>query len=296
MSSTSKLTVDNVILSQSLVVPMLESNPGDGVTGELVFSEDRVKFNFEGKWYHIRDNAKIDGSSPAKALAKSTDLLEVLPSAATGWYWLLVGGTPRQVWIDCDYDGGGWVLVASHPRDVSIPTNLTYAQAAESTLSYGSSTPGTGDPKSYSYWMGLDAWNAIVSQNSAGRNVVEYVAGSQVALGSTGSHNKRARWKWDGWNSAYSWNNANSAVLELGAQLPGLWTYHISNGYNFSTFDKDQDVNGGSCPSYYNNAPWWYGSCWSGNGWGGNGAGYTNSWYWTGSGGDNYAYGALYIK
>lgn len=297
MSSTSKLTVDNVNLSQSLVIPLLEVTPADGVDGELVFDQDRVKFFSNGAWYHIRDTSKIDGSSPAKALQRSTDLLTAVPDAVTGWYWLIINQTPRKVWIDCDYDGGGWVLVASHPIGVSIPNNLTYAQAAESTLSYGSSTVGSGDPKTYSYWMGLDAWTAIASANNAGRNVVEYVAGSQVALGDTGSHSKRARWKWDGWNSGYSWNNANSLSRELGGNDPGLWTYHIANGYNFSTFDNDQDVNGGNCPTYYNNAPWWYGSCWSGSAWGGNGGpSYQNAWYWTGSGGDYYNYGALYVK
>lgn len=296
MASTSKLTVNNVDLSQSLVLPILETTPSDGQTGELVFDQDRVKFNADGKWYHVKDSAKIDGSTPAKALARSTDLLQVSPTAVTGWYWLLIAQTPRKVWIDCEYDGGGWVLVASHPFNVSIPNNLTYDQAAQSTLSFGSTTVGSGDPKSYAYWMGLDAWTSIASANNAGRNVVEYVAASQVSLGATNDHTKRARWKWDGWNSGYSWNNANTFSLELGSNNPGLWSYHIANGYNFSTFDNDQDVNSGSCPSYYNNAPWWYGSCWSGSAWGGNGTGYQNAWFWESSSNDYHNYGALYVK
>lgn len=297
MASTSKLTVNNVNLSQSLVIPILESTPADGQTGELVFDQDRVKFNYDGKWYHVKDSAKIDGTTPAKALARSTDLLVANPNAVTGWYWLNIAQTPRKVWIDCDYDGGGWVLVVSHPRDVNLPNNLTYAQAAESTLSFGSTTVGSGDPKSYSYWMGLDAWTSIASANNAGRNVVEYVSATQVTLGDTGNHTKRARWKWDGWNSGYSWSNPNSFSRELGDSDPGLWTYHIANGYNFTTFDNDQDVYGSNCANNYNGAPWWYGACWSGSAWGGNGSGsHASAWFWTGSGSDNHNYGALYVK
>ena len=82
MASTSKLTVDNVVLSQSLVVPILDSTPADGVDGELVFDQDRVKFFSNGAWYHIRDSSKIDGSSPAKALARSMANTKQVKAAA----------------------------------------------------------------------------------------------------------------------------------------------------------------------------------------------------------------------
>lgn len=148
-----------------------------------------------------------------------------------------MAGIPRRVWIDSDYDGGGWVLVASHPRDISLPS-LTYAQAAQATSSFHSAPPSDDDdPKTYAYWMGLEAWTEITAENNAGNNVVSYVSSTQVALGATSDHTKRARWKWDGWNIGYSWNNPNSILLELGYANPGLYSYHAVGGYQFSTID-----------------------------------------------------------
>jgi hypothetical protein len=293
--SSSKLTVDNINISKSLILPIYEADPGDGKSGDLVFSGGQLKFNYEGEWLGIKETAKLDGSSPSKAVLKSTDIKLANPSATTGWYWITVNGTPTQYWIDMDYDGGGWVLVGSHPVNVSIPA-LTYTQAAEGFGGYASSTYGTGDPKSYSMWVGLNGWNAIATANAAGRNIVYYTANSQVSLGSTGSHARRSRWKWNGWNSAYSWNNPNSLVNEVGGTTPGFWSYHIASNFNFTTYDRDQDTNSGNCATYYNNAPWWYGACWDGSFWGGNGSGYANAAFWTSSGGDYYNYGAIYVK
>ena len=53
MASTSKLTVDNVVLSQSLVVPILDSTPADGVDGELVFD-----FSGDGEYLDIFETMK----------------------------------------------------------------------------------------------------------------------------------------------------------------------------------------------------------------------------------------------
>jgi len=53
---------------------------------------------------------------------------------------------------------------------------------------------------------------------------------------------------------------------------------------------------GNTCPGNYGGAPWWYGSCWSGSYFGGGSSGsYQNGPYWTSSGGDYYAYGAIYL-
>jgi hypothetical protein len=257
---------------------------------------DKIAELYDGTEWVSVGQSKLDGTTADKAVEKSTDILAANPSATTGWYWIKTSGVARQYWVDTTYDGGGWVLVGSHPINVSIPA-LTYAQAAESFGGIGSSTYGTGDPKTYSAWVGLNGWNAIATANNAGRNIVYYTAGSQVALGQTGSHARRSRWKWNGWNSLYSWNNANSLVNEVGGTTPGFWSYHIVNNYNFTTIDRDQDVYSSNCASLYGNSPWWYGACWDGNFWGGNGSsGHANAAYWTGSGGDYYNYGGIYVK
>jgi hypothetical protein len=297
-TNSSKLTAANVNMSSGLVLPVYNMDPGDGNDAEIIYSNGQLKYysSDDKAWKYIVTTVK-DGLTSATAVDKSTDILTVNPSAPTGWYWININNTPQQYWVDNSFEGGGWVMVASHPINVSIQA-LTYAQAAQSTTGYSSSdaiTYGSGDPKSYSMWVGLAGWSAITSANAAGKNFIYYTAGSQVALSDTGSHSRRSRWKWDGWNSLYSWNNPNTLVNDVGG-TPGLWGYHIAGNYNFTTYDTDQDVYGANCATLYNNAPWWYGACWSGNFWGGNGTGYANAAFWDGSGGDYYNYGAMYVK
>lgn len=248
------------------------------------------------EWVAVGDS-KPDGSSADKAFDKATDVMVNLSNPATGWYWVKINGVAKKQWIDTSYDGGGWTMVASNVMNISIPA-LTYAQAATSTDHYVSSgsTWGSGDPKQYAAWMGLDGWQALANGNNQNRDVVFYVAGSSVPLGSTGSHSKRARWRWTGWGANYDWVGENSLNVELGSPNPGVWAYHISNGYNFTTTDRDQDQYGGNCANLYNRAPWWYGACWSGSFWGGNGSGYQNAPFWNGSGGDYFNYGAYYVR
>jgi len=231
------------------------------------------------------------GLDPVNAAYRSIDIKAANPSATTGWYWIRTNGFARKYWVDMDYDGGGWVLVGSHPQNVAIPA-LSHAQAAQSYDGYGSSTYGIGDPKTYATWVGLNAWTAITSANSAGKNLVYYVAGTATSLGNTAAHSLRSRLKWAGWTSNFAFSGANSLVNELGATDPGLWSYHIAGGYGFSTYDNNLTA---GCN--YNYAPWWYGSCWSGSLWGGNGGGaYYNMAFWNSSGSDYHAYGAIYIK
>jgi hypothetical protein len=238
-----------------------------------------------------------DGTSFSKAALKSTDILLYNPSAPTGWYWLQINNIPTQVYIDNVYNGGGWVLVATHTINVSIPT-LTYVQTTVGTTQLGSSgfTVGTGDPKQYTTLMPLKQWTYITTANAAGNNFVYFTAGSQVELGNTGAHSRRSRWTWTGWSGTYAWQGTSGLTNEVGGTTPGLWTSHASIGLNWSTYDNDQDTYSGNCSSSYNNAPWWYDACWDGNFWGGNGSGYQNAAFWTGSGSDYYNYGAFYVK
>jgi len=294
MASSSKLTSSNANISGGLILPVYDSDPGDGSVSEIAYVGGQLKYYNNGKWIHINDSA-ADGLTETSAVDKSTDILVSNPAAPTGWYWIKTNGVARQYWVDNSFQGGGWVLVASHPINVSIPT-LTYAQAAQSYSGNASSTYGSGDPKSYSVWVGLNGWNDIVTANNAGRNFVYYTAGSQISLSNIASHSRRSSWKWTGWSSTFQWNGVSALSNDVGGSTPGLWSYHIGNNYSFTTSDTDQDAYGANCSSAFNNAPWWYGACWDGNFWGGNGSGYANAAFWTSSGGDYYTYGAMYVK
>jgi len=269
------------------------------VNGFIGFNTDPTTgfevYNTVSGWVKLAA-ALPTGLTSDVAVDRVVDIKTNYPSSPTGWYWVKIGGVAMRLWVDMDYDGGGWTLVGSKPINISIPAT-TYANGIGTRTITSSSTYATGDPKSYSLWVGLQTWDSIVSANNAGRNIVYYTAGSQVALGATGSHNRRSRWKWNGWNTSYAWINPNSLSNEVGGTTPGFWSYHIANGYNFTTYDNDQDAYGPNCSSSYSNSPWWYGACWDGNFWGGNGSGgHGNAAYWTSSGGDYYNYGAIYVK
>jgi hypothetical protein len=240
-----------------------------------------------------------DGSSAGRAALKSTDIKLLTPSAPTGWYWLQINGVATQVYIDMTYDGGGWVLVGTHPINIAL-VNPTYAQMTTGLTQIGTSgfVVGSTDPKQYATWSPLARWRFITTANGSGNNVVYFTAGSQVELGATSSHSRRSRWTWTGWSATYAWQGAANLVNELGGATPGLWSYHIGNGYSWTTFDVDQDVAANNCANNYGGAPWWYGACWDGNFWGGGqgGNGHANAAYWQSSTSDYYNYGAIYVK
>jgi hypothetical protein len=237
-----------------------------------------------------------DGTTSLKAANSAVELKTQFPGSTTGWYWLMCNGTPKQFYVDMDFEGGGWILVASKNINVTTP-GWTYAQSAQGYDHLGSTgfVIGTTDPKTNTTWVGLNAWNALTTANNAGKNFIYLTASSAIPL--SGTPARRTRWKWTGWSGTFQWTGVNSLVNDVGGVTPDLYAYSIVNNYGFTTYDVKNDVYTSNCASSYNNAPWWYGACWSGNIWGGNGiASYGNAAYWTGSGTDYYNYGAMYIK
>jgi hypothetical protein len=248
---------------------------------------------------NIKQEAELilNGSTIEQAAVSSVSIKTLNPSATTGWYWLNIDGVAQQFYIDMEYDGGGWVLMLSHPRNVSLPSNVTFAQSTSDTVIGNSGfTRGSSNPRDFSIHTGLPLWRKIVQANNVGQRVVYYVATSRVALSAT--HSRRSSWTWTGWGTNYNWVGASGLINHVGSTTPGLWSYHISNNYNYTTFDRDNDVApSGNCGTFYNNAPFWYGACWDGSFWGGNGSsGHANAIHWTGSGSDNYEYGAIYVR
>jgi hypothetical protein len=240
-----------------------------------------------------------DGSSAGRAALKSTDIKLLNPSAPTGWYWLQINGIATQVYVDMDYDGGGWVLVGTHPINIAL-VNPTYAQTTTGLVQIGTAgfTVGSGDPKQFATWAPLARWRFIAQANGTGNTVVYFTAASQVELGATGSHSRRSRWTWTGWSATYAWQGLGGLVNEVGGTTPGLYSYHAANGYSWTTFDVDQDAAGSNCAANYQGAPMWYGACWDGSFWGGGqgGNGHSNAAYWTSSTTDFYNYGAIYVR
>ena len=219
--------------------------------------------------------------------------------ATTGWYWLTVDGSVNLYWIDMDYDGGGWVLVANNRLNTANIGTSAGTYAASTTGFITKDTYGLGtNPKDFNLWVGINKWNTIAAASGQRKFVFFVSSNIGCKLGLTSFHTKRARWTWTGWSGTYAWQGIGNYTTELGDGTPGLYNYHIANGYSFTAYDLDQDANsGGNCSPSYGNTPFWYGYCWSGNFWGGGSSGgYADGTFWTSSGGDYHNYGAYYVK
>lgn len=215
---------------------------------------------------------------------------------------------PIRAWVDNEYDGGGWTMVMANRRYTSGMNNLTHSDAINKdnyrTNGTDDSTNdethlagnfGVGD---FNCWIGLKYWKELAGKKNSNKiTVVQFVATSAVELNDTSNHTHRSEWYFDDFTSDWAFSGrSGQATNHVGGTTPGMFSYHAaSTSRNLSTFDNDVDDNSGNCSTYYNNNPWFYGSCWSGNYFAG--GGHYDAPYWNGSGGgDQHAYGAVYIK
>lgn len=246
-----------------------------------------------------------DGSTKERAAPSLNHLVEIGVST-NGFYWVnpsLGSTTPIYIYVNFTYrTKEAWALVLSNRINTTGVANSYYtADGVNGATSQGSVTydkavnyvnykGSYGNTNlDFNCMIGAKYWKLL------GRNICQFVAGSAVPISSTGSHNKRYRWGFSDMNSTYGFQNAFAIADETSTGSPGFYNYHAANGFSLSTYDNDQDILSGNCSTYYNNAPFWYGNCWSGNSWGGMGAGYADAYFWDGSGGDYYNYGATYI-
>ena len=213
---------------------------------------------------------------------------------------ILGNNTKQFVYVNQDYDGGGWVCVLANRGATGGMNNLTYSNAVNS-INYRSGN-AVSDPRSgsrsladHNIWVGTQYWAALSGRVTSGKVTVVQFVSSTNGTALNGSHTKRYRWRFDNFNGTYGMVGATAISDETSTGSPGFYTYHAAGGYNLTTFDNDQDVYGANCSSLYNNNPWWYGACWSGNYFAG-GGGYADYPYWDSSGGDYHQYGAVYIK
>lgn len=239
-----------------------------------------------------RDGSTAEQSAPNAAYIKT-----LTGTTTNGFYWLDPYPdrlAPIRVYCDMNYSGGGWAMVLANVRTgagVNTPNGigkLTYADVRA-----GNNTVGTVDTSlAFRTFVGLDYWVGL------GLNIAQFCSNSIVTLNTTGSHAKRYRWRYTGFNGNYAFQGATGVSDETATGAPGMLTYHATNNRGISTYDRDQDENAGSCSDSFGQTPFWYGACWDGSFWGGGSStsGYLDAPYWSGSGGDNYNYMALYLK
>lgn len=233
----------------------------------------------------------LDGSTSALA-APDPSYLYKNGVTTNGMYWLNPGRLgANRFYIDFTYNPGKpMTLVLSNRSYTNGLSGLTYSSATSATINY----TGTYDSnRNCNLFVRLPYWRYLgdtIIQGCKGLNAT-YSSGTHNV--SMGSMDVAGKWKFAGFSSTYAFRYPRDYTQLLGSGSSGWYSYHAVNGFSLTTYDLDQDANGGNCSTYYNNNPWWYGSCWSGNYFAG--GGYVDAPYWDGSGGLWYAYGAAYI-
>jgi len=113
MASSSKLTSTNVNISGGLILPVYDSDPGDGSVSEIAYVNGQFKYYKNGKWLFINDaGAGTSSSSPALNAA------EIRNSGVStdGNYWYKPTGATTAIELYTNFSnapaGKGYVLVA----------------------------------------------------------------------------------------------------------------------------------------------------------------------------------------
>jgi hypothetical protein len=230
----------------------------------------------------------LDGSTREKAAPDPTYLYKH-GVTTNGMYFLNPGGLGvNRFYIDFTYKPGSPMTMVISNRWAT--GGVGYATYARCTGPWVNPT-GTYDANlNFNLWVGLDYWRYL------GDTILQGVKGPQASY-SSGTHNaapgsmdRLAKWKFAGFTSTYAFKYARDYSNLIGSTTAGLYGYHAVNEYSLTTYDQDQDVYGDNCSTSYGNKPWWYGACWDGNYFG-----FDSGPYWSGSSGDHYAYGAIYI-
>lgn len=226
----------------------------------------------------------------------------------SGWYGIRVNNKTVPLYVNQDFSGGGWVCVMANRRFTGGMNNLTFHEAVyginyrtEPSVDDGANTRGNG-PSSlsslaeFNIWIGLDYWKALAGRYTANKITIAQFASNVNGTSLSGSHSERHLWQFDRFDqSDWRFTGASNIAVQVGANESGMYGYHALSGFGLTTYDRDVDQNAGNCGTYYNNNPFWYGSCWSGSMFGG--GSYVDAPYWTSSSaGWDRQYMAVYIK
>ena len=203
--NTNNYTILYVKFSQPLTTSIQLSNKTNGITGYIgdfiYFNEkhtDYDRYKAEGylAWkYGVERNLPIthkysklppfisanipvpsdknDGLSYIKPNISGTKIKQNFPNSKTGYYWIQTStmDEPDKVWIDMDYDEGGWMLVyqVTNPTRNSVNT-INYAINKSDTIGINKIKPQriayrlqNGNKQTQIAWTSFDAWQGITN-------------------------------------------------------------------------------------------------------------------------------------
>lgn len=132
INRTSKLTVNNVTSNSGLVIPIYDNNPGDGVVGEVVYVNGRLKY-FDGTaWYWVGETK--GGLAVTSGLILRLDASESTSYPGTGSVWSDLSGSGNNFNINPSafnstekfMDFKGSFGCAKNSSDISLSGDVTY--------------------------------------------------------------------------------------------------------------------------------------------------------------------------
>jgi hypothetical protein len=182
----------------------------------------------EEKWQKINNNPK--------------DCSEIFLSrkAESGVYNIYPDGNLVQVYCDMDTDGGGWTVVLQRGK--------RGIHRADFYKNWNQYERGFGDFTGGDYNIGLKSLYALTSLQDQEL---------RVELSDWQGYSAYANYKtfWIG--------DANEKYKLMVGNYSGNAGDSLAphNGEKFTTFDQDNDSNGGNCAVSYGGAAWWFNNC-----------------------------------
>ncbi len=215
-TNSSKLTASNVNISSGLILPVYDTNPGDGKDGEIAYVNGQFKYYSAGEWAYILDK-KNDGSSADKAAISASQLRQTLGSRAVdGNYWYKPSGyTGSAIQLYTNFTnapvGKGYVLVARGRESTDWWNNNGQNTSALTSANLDTNTPIAVLPSTFV--------NALIGTNW---NTMRFL---------TNRRNSVDSWLFTGTTSTtFSWTyfqQSGSSVTATAQKYNGLW---LTNG------------------------------------------------------------------
>lgn len=134
-----------------LIAGTNSNRPAAGEAGKFYFNSDydALQIDTGTKWLSV---GVQDGSSFNNAAVSAKAIKDMTGTSVSGTYWIMVNGTPTEIYCDMSTSGGGWMSFASMPTGSTWfggDTGLAQAWSTLGSYSYGtySSTGAIGN-----YW------------------------------------------------------------------------------------------------------------------------------------------------
>lgn len=108
--------------------------------------------NFSDRSFNIIVNPTLDGSSSARAGTSAASIKTATGTTTNGIYWILVNGTPTELYCDMVTDGGGWMSFASMPAGVNSMFAGSTGSTSWTTTTYSYGTYDKTGSTSTNYW------------------------------------------------------------------------------------------------------------------------------------------------